>query len=431
MSEQKKYNYTATDIEKYHKGLLSPKEMHEMEKAALDDPFLADALEGYGSTSANVSSDIAELEKRLQERVNSGKVVGIFSSRNSSSWWKVAAAVIIIGGAGFFVFKFSSNSNNRSVAKLKEQKKERPEAPVTINDSVKIKNDETAPDTFTFNANAATAKKRKLSRTFSFKKDSSEVAAITTNIDQVAKKNIKQYDSLNKNNMFNSAAPVAKSELKEDKVLEYSLSKNVGALSNQQRMNYFRGRVTDLNNNPLPFANITNTHDNVGTYSDAQGNFTLISPDTVLNVQVHSVGFENNLVQLKNNVASNKVILKDDNSVADKIISYQKPDTNRSRTGSLKFEEPEPADGWTNYDTYIANNLNMPGNQETRSLKGQVELSFEVDKDGDPVNIKVERSLCQKCDEEAIRLVKQGPKWKMKNKKTNRATVVIPFDTNQ
>jgi hypothetical protein len=34
------------DIEKYLKGELSPKEMHELEKKALSDPFLADALEG-------------------------------------------------------------------------------------------------------------------------------------------------------------------------------------------------------------------------------------------------------------------------------------------------------------------------------------------------------------------------------------------------
>ena len=47
------------------------------------------------------------------------------------------------------------------------------------------------------------------------------------------------------------------------------------------RTNVFRGKVTDASNSPLPFANITNKRDNVGTYSDAQGNFTLVSPDTV------------------------------------------------------------------------------------------------------------------------------------------------------
>jgi hypothetical protein len=38
-------NYTAADIEKYWKGNLSSAEMHAMEKAAMDDPFLADGRE--------------------------------------------------------------------------------------------------------------------------------------------------------------------------------------------------------------------------------------------------------------------------------------------------------------------------------------------------------------------------------------------------
>ena len=47
MSEEKNIiNYTAADIEKYWKGKLSAAEMHAMEKAAMEDPFLSDALEG-------------------------------------------------------------------------------------------------------------------------------------------------------------------------------------------------------------------------------------------------------------------------------------------------------------------------------------------------------------------------------------------------
>jgi len=52
VSEEKNIvNYTAADIEKYWKGKLSSAEMHAMEKAAMDDPFLADALEGYKDTN--------------------------------------------------------------------------------------------------------------------------------------------------------------------------------------------------------------------------------------------------------------------------------------------------------------------------------------------------------------------------------------------
>ena len=65
--------YTAADIEKYHNGLMSSKERHALEKAALDDPFLADALEGYATSSINSNNDIDELKKRLAARIEQEK----------------------------------------------------------------------------------------------------------------------------------------------------------------------------------------------------------------------------------------------------------------------------------------------------------------------------------------------------------------------
>jgi len=137
-------------------------------------------------------------------------------------------------------------------------------------------------------------------------------------------------------------------------------------------------------------------------------------------------------VQLKNNVAGNDVVLQENKAAPDKVLSLQKPDTSRSRIGNIKFEELEPADGWSNYNTYLVNNTNIPEDLKRKEdVNGQVRLSFEVNPQGDPINIRVEKSLCAKCDEEAVRVVKQGPKWKKKNKKAKRITISVPFDTEQ
>ena len=37
------------------------------------------------------------------------------------------------------------------------------------------------------------------------------------------------------------------------------------------------------------------------------------------------------------------------------------------------------------------------------------------------------KSLCSKCDKEAVRLVKEGPKWKRIASKKGRTTVTINF----
>src|SRR5690348_3862584 len=116
-------SYTAIDIEKYHKGLLSPREMHDLEKAALDDPFLADALEGYAVPGINVASDIAELKKRLSDRTEENrKVIPLAAPpRSSFPWLRAAAMVILVLGAAFLIYQFGFNkdSNFKEVAQNK------------------------------------------------------------------------------------------------------------------------------------------------------------------------------------------------------------------------------------------------------------------------------------------------------------------------
>src|SRR5690606_18415170 len=114
-------------------------------------------------------------------------------------------------------------------------------------------------------------------------------------------------------------------------------------------MNVFYGRVTDAQNNALPFANITNVKDNVGTYTDAKGNFTLLSPASILDVQIRSLGYENARIALKDDVTTNHVSLREDKSITAEILDTVKRNLSRARSNTMRFEEPEPADGWDYY----------------------------------------------------------------------------------
>ena len=441
MSEEKKYkNYRAADVEKYHKGLLSPREMNDLERAALDDPFLADALEGYGATAVSVSSDLSELEKKLEERVSDSKVIGLAPSMTSFKWWQLAAAVVVLGVLGYFIFQLSTDNKNRDVAvKMEEKKPAAPVSPINAdsNKSASVESTSVVAN----NKQADTQAKSTLGKKATVLPGSnldSNKNDMAVEITQPARNYKAENDSININQPASGvSAPAAamekRSAISDDKQTERYLSSKKEAVSNnQQRTNYFNGRIKDVNNNPLPFANITITRNNIGTYADAQGRFTLVSPDSVLNVQVRSVGFENAIVQLKNNVESNDVVLQENKTAPDKVLSLQKADTSRSRMANIQFEELEPADGWSNYNTYLVNNINVPGDLKRKEeSEGQVQLSFEVNQEGNPINIRVEKSLCEKCDEEAVRVVKQGPRWKKKNKKAKRITISVPFDTEQ
>ncbi|MDP4762834.1 MAG: energy transducer TonB [Salibacteraceae bacterium] len=79
-----------------------------------------------------------------------------------------------------------------------------------------------------------------------------------------------------------------------------------------------------------------------------------------------------------------------------------------------------PSVGNSAYKTYVANNL-----QKTEEMvSGSVTLSFEFDKNGQPKKATVVKSLCEACDQEAIRLIENGPVWNVEDRK-ERATYTI------
>ncbi len=71
---------------------------------------------------------------------------------------------------------------------------------------------------------------------------------------------------------------------------------------------------------------------------------------------------------------------------------------------------PFPEMGMKRYNEYLQNNIVRP--KEARTMNGVVKLNFLVDTDGSMRDFVVTESLCVKCDLEAIRLVKEGPKWR-------------------
>ncbi|WP_028786744.1 carboxypeptidase-like regulatory domain-containing protein [Terrimonas ferruginea] len=457
-------SFTAADIERYHRGLLNAAEMHRMEKAALEDPFLADALEGYEISGTQAQADLTDLQKRLEARIQESadeKVIPISraGSRNFP-WMRAAAAVILIAGAGWLTYRFGFDTNNDkgNVVQNIPAKTDNTVTPtpdsvsngfnaITPTDSKKytITADKPAAKTPADNPGAEqplsqATKDDQASAVNQPTATQKELAENDSRAKQEQAANVSAKTSVNAEEVSNAqavkaravAAAPQKKQADERKLYEVDAANANNQTRNQQAFiprNVYRGRVLDANNNPLPFANVTNVQDGIGTYADAKGNFVLTSPDSTMNVKVRSVGFETNQLSLQRNGIANRVVLAEDHSqVQTMVLNNRQLNTNRSRSSTIVFEEPEPLDGWENYDAYLANNIQEP--EASTQLKraasgGEVSVSFEVNEYGEPVNFKIEKSLCTICDKEAIRLIKEGPRWKRKAGK--RVTVSVPF----
>jgi TonB family protein len=78
---------------------------------------------------------------------------------------------------------------------------------------------------------------------------------------------------------------------------------------------------------------------------------------------------------------------------------------------SIVDKNPEPVGGMKQYNTYLEQRMNYPPDALAQKKEGKVYLQFVVNKDGTVDAVKVQRGLCKSCNEEAIRLIKEGPKW--------------------
>ncbi|RYG21329.1 MAG: hypothetical protein EOO07_02885 [Chitinophagaceae bacterium] len=83
-----------------------------------------------------------------------------------------------------------------------------------------------------------------------------------------------------------------------------------------------------------------------------------------------------------------------------------------------------PIDGLPSYNKYLKSNNRLTKNGY---IYKDVLLSFEIDKEGRPSAIKVQYGIDKIHDEEAIRLVKEGPKWNFRPVGHNLVTLSVQF----
>ena len=97
------------DIARYRKGELTPAEMHALEKRALSDPFLAEALEGASFVSADdFAADVAGLRLSLKNRTEEKRDRGAFIRMK----WplRIAAGLLLLAVSTYLIVFYSGTA---------------------------------------------------------------------------------------------------------------------------------------------------------------------------------------------------------------------------------------------------------------------------------------------------------------------------------
>jgi len=401
---------------------MNAAEMHEFEQAMMDDPMLADAVDGFQSSAGKlvVADDLAELKERLDERnkKSGGIIIGSFRQ-----WMSIAAGLIILLSTSVVLYRIfyqsDENKSSPAVAEVTTKKDTVVQIPTAVDSQTVALNEKQVPAVLPSTTKPVLKNEPIKENKPAFQKDNTIVA--------------NEQRAMNDQSVAGSTTPapsMIEMKQKENVSIEKTEVKKETA---DVQLNKFIGKVVDENNQPMAFANIREKKSGIGTYADANGNFTLLSADSILNVETKYAGYFVTSAQIKSNQLQ-KIVLKDEAVIANAPTQEKLYERNKNRRSAMKTEVnesdyTEPFDGWQKYNIYVANNLRtdlFKDKIQTTETK-QVEISFDVNPDGSIANLKVERSNCNTCNSEAIRLLKEGPKWKSKTGKKERSRYTVQF----
>lgn len=475
MNDHKEHisHYSAADIQRYVQGKLSAREMHAMEKAALDDPFLADAIEGmqqalHDHNESLVTGQLHQLQQQFETRTRTATGTGKVVAFKPFRYWQAAAAVAVII-TGVWIYSLVNNASEKSkdvIAKTEEKKPTQQQAAPASADSPEIAvstDSATAQRTtdnkiISGNSNyknkrevaatapvqaaeppSSTAPTVSIQKTDSVKQDiDSRLADIAAEKDDAAgkKEAAPAPAAAPPETSMRAKARKAEDVKFQDRERETELititkkekydTKSSGIKNNLSGV--IKGQVTDLNNNPVAnaYVQITKEHNNIIT--DKTGFFKIPVSDSVVDVTVNVTGYGTQNFRLQNNVAVTQLQLQPANAALDEVVVQPvKGKKLAASAGQLPnniVTDAEPVIGWAAFDQYLEKNKSTTSGYNS---PGHVVISFQVNKKGTLSDFKIEQSLSKAYDDEAVRLITQGPAWKLLKGRKARITVMVRF----
>jgi protein TonB len=74
-------------------------------------------------------------------------------------------------------------------------------------------------------------------------------------------------------------------------------------------------------------------------------------------------------------------------------------------------DQPTPSGGMAAFYKYVADNLKYPAQARRMGIEGKVFVQFVVDKDGSITEVQAVKGIGAGCDEEAVKVIQNSPKW--------------------
>lgn len=363
MKKQNKHNEIPDNdtIIKYLKGELQVSEQHRIEKMMLENPLFRDAVEGLADLGeSQISNDIDDLKVRIDRRT--GNAGGY-----KFSLYRIAVVVLLLAitSAAIFYYLEKAGLNKDSKNIALEQK------------------------------------------------------SLTSKTENYSDEPLKVIKPQPETQSVESAQPGLSSENKEttsgfmdesDKLsMESEASKQPHEFQKPISGNYLQetvsGNAKDDTVNTLGDINPVYSRENTSYEKDSE---------QAVELQAYQDLNENNIAtESAEPIPSSDIHIQENARSATrgkKQARLSEPMVVPTQFNPEK-NPSQPVSGYPAFRKYLSDSLRYPGVAKENGIVGKVVVSFTITPDSIPVNFQILHSLGHGCDEEAIRLIKYGPKW--------------------
>jgi len=408
---------SVSDLRNYLSGSITDAEMHRIEKHLLECDFCAEAMDGYEEYNQpdRFEKEVEELKNRIDKKTT--KRIPYWNNK----LLKIAAfaALLIVSGVLITNYLTKTAQPEMRVEKKKTEipKKNKPAEKEKLN-QLKPKSDSAFKSTVKSDVgnNKAQTKSGQESTKVNREITKDEVVDIQQNMPEepITEKKLLVADE--------------KEEIDDDIVeFEVVASENTRPASKRAKVSVsaisgytlesapppsrqISGTLYSPEGESLPFIMITEKNTDNGVISDENGKFTITLSGENPILVFSSVGFNSKEIKVLD-IDTLSVTLENQVELNEVVIVTTKKYKRKSASKSIAKTPARPSIGFDAFQRYLSDSLRYPAAATKAKIKGTVQIQFVVKANGELKKIKVLKGLGYGCDEEAIRLLKEGPKW--------------------
>ena len=403
MAQERTYSWIQDRIRELHAGKLSEADSIRLHEIARENPFVADALEGFKNHPD--SSHSTNLD-HLAQQIKLGRRTRRRWLMPNLTVTAIAASVIIIVAAYSVMTRFDRDESESVYVLVSPDSLPTDSTIPTIayEPPTDLKADQSVP--------APPVRE---------KSNTGAVASVEKSEEKTVTPNSNAAGSDQSTGITNSSAPSTARESRDMEAdviaVETYAKEDAGYFANQLDPDLMArrssGRVIELTGQPLIGASLNVSKTNLTTTTDLNGRYELYLPLPVTEVEIYQGGYKDTTLLLRQGEEDRTIILSSSILMNEPMLAGAATKTHTTQANrpageserSKENEEPS-------LPLFLQQNAQVPLRSNFYDPGSDVTLEFEVNTKGKPEQIRILSSTgTQKQNEEAIRLVKKYPRW--------------------